>query len=161
MKRPPPQKPKNAPPGTIWYGGPIGWFSIALIIQSEELVPDAISKLFGIFPDASQTKDVPLLRDDGATKRIPEFGYWKIETKRKDTDEWNLSQAGLDLLRRLPTNLEIWAKLPASATARLSFGIALTSKNQGFRIDSELVKYAADRNIELDFDVYGDPEEDA
>jgi hypothetical protein len=62
VKRPTPQPPQNAPAGTKWYGGPIGWFEISLSISAEDLDPAPITKLFGVEPDRAHRIGVPLLR---------------------------------------------------------------------------------------------------
>ena len=43
MKAPKPAIPEFAPPGIVWFGGPIEWFSITLRILSEDLVPDDLT----------------------------------------------------------------------------------------------------------------------
>lgn len=71
MKRPKPQPASDAPEGTVWFGGPIGWFSISFHITGDDLDPAAISNILGVEPDSSHKKGVPLLRNDGTVKRIP------------------------------------------------------------------------------------------
>ncbi len=155
MKQPPPQIPNDAPAGTVWFGGPIGWFRISLRITADDLNPNFITGLFGVAPDHAQAKDEPLFRPDGAVKRIPKFGAWQIELTPKQTDEWDIEEAARLLLDRLPSDIEVWRSIPASAKVRLSFGISLESLNQGFALNPDFCGYVADRNIGLDFDVYG------
>jgi len=38
----------------------------------------------------------------------------------------------------------------------LSLGLHLETRNQGFSIPADILKFAADRNIELDFDIYSE-----
>jgi hypothetical protein len=155
MKRPPPQIPKDAPAGTFWFGGPIGWFSISLRITADDLNPNFVTDLFGVVPDLAQTKNEPLLWPDGTVKRIPKFGAWKIELTPQQTDEWDIEEVARLLLARLPTEIKIWRSIPTLAKVRLSFGISLESLNQGFSLNPDFCRYVADRKIGLDFDVYG------
>ena len=74
MKAPKPAIPECAPPGTVWFGGPIEWFSITLRITCEDLVPDDVTKLMGCKPDESQQKGKPVLREDGTVMRIAPVG---------------------------------------------------------------------------------------
>jgi hypothetical protein len=160
MKRQPPQIPKDAPAGTVWFGGPIGWFRISLRITADDLNPNFVTDLFGVAPDYAQTKDEPLLRPDGTVKGLPKFGAWEIELTPRRTDEWDIEEVARLLLARLPTEIEIWRSIPTSAKVRLSFGISLESFNQGFALDPDFCRYVADRNIRLDFDVYGQKKND-
>jgi hypothetical protein len=70
MKAPKPAIPRGAPPGTVWFGGPIEWFSITLRISSEDLVPDDVTKVMDCDPDESQQKGQAVLREDGTVMRI-------------------------------------------------------------------------------------------
>ncbi len=89
MKAPKPAIPNCAPQGTVWFGGPIEWFSITLRISSEDLVPDGVSKLMGCEPDESQQKGKPVLRKDGTVMRIATGGAWRLTLKPECTDEWD------------------------------------------------------------------------
>jgi hypothetical protein len=154
MKRPAPKPPTDAPAGTIWFGGPTGWFSISLIIRGDDLVPENITRLFGTPPSEAYQKGVPIYRNDGTLKRVPKFGAWIISIKREDVDEWDINEATKLLIGRLPKELSVWHKLPMGAHTRLSFGIELTTANQGFDLEPETLRFAAERNIRLDFDIY-------
>lgn len=74
MKAPKPAIPKGAPPGTVWFGGPIEWFRISLGITAEDLVPDDVSRVMRREPDECQQKGKPVLRADGTVMRIARFG---------------------------------------------------------------------------------------
>ena len=76
MKRPYPQKPSGVSDGTIWFGGPIRWFSISLIITGDDLNPDQVTQLFGVLPTRAHKKD-----------RANNSGRWHRPT---DTQDWHL-----------------------------------------------------------------------
>lgn len=159
MKHPKPQPSTDAPAGTVWFGGPIGWFNVSFHISSEDLDPTTVTEIFGVLPDYSHRKGVPLFRDDGTVKRIPKFGVWTVEITPQDTDEWDVEEAAISLMGRVPPQIEIWQKLPINTKRRLSFGLHLESGNQGFSVGPALARYASERDIHLDFDIYVEDEE--
>ncbi len=42
MKAPKPAPPSGAPEATLWFGGPIEWFGITLLVTGDELIPDDV-----------------------------------------------------------------------------------------------------------------------
>jgi hypothetical protein len=160
MKRPKPTIPKGAPPGTIWFGGPIEWFSITLRIIAEDLIPDDVSKLMGCEPDASQQKGKPVLREDGSVMRVARFGAWKLNLKPEDTDEWECAEAMMLVLRRLPSSIGLWHRLAKRYKVDFFVGLSMPSKNKGFVLSPAVMRYLGDRGIAVGFDVYYGDEQD-
>jgi hypothetical protein len=149
-----PQPPRNAPEGTVWFGGPIGWFSIALTVRATDLVPDEITRLLLVEPTRAQIKGVPLARRAGA--RAATFGSWAVALTPRETDEWDVSKAIRLLVGRFPKEIAPWRQLPSGAEVRLSLGLALATANQGFSLPPDILRFAADRDIEIEFDIYAD-----
>ena len=159
MKRPKPTIPKCAPPGTLWFGGPIEWFDISLRIRSDDLIPDDVSKLMGCKPDRSQQKGKPVLREDGTVMRVARFGSWSLDLKPEDTDEWDCAEAMMLVLRRLPSAVGLWRRLVKRYKIDFFVGLSMPSKNKGFEISPAVMKYLGDRGIAAGFDIYyGDDE---
>jgi hypothetical protein len=156
MKRPKPKAPADAPEGTISFGGPIGWFSIALIIRTEAVPIDRISEILRCQPTDYWQKGVPLYRPDGTVKRIPKFSSWKLQLRPEETDEWAICEAAKLLLARVNDDLEVWREITSGGQARLLFGLEMGERNLGFRFDPDLMRYLGERNIEADFDIYTD-----
>jgi hypothetical protein len=156
MKRPKRQPPSDLPKGTISFGGPIEWFSIALIVRTETLSLERIGDLLDCAPTKAQRKDEPLLRPDGTVMRIPKFSSWRLKLTPSETDEWDPCEAAKLLLGRLNSNLEAWREIAQAGEMRLSFGLSMDASNRGFSLDAELVRYLADRGIQADFDIYTD-----
>ena len=156
MKRPKPKAPSNVPEGTISFGGPIGWFSIALIIFTEAIPIGRISTLLRCQPTDTQEKGVPLYRADGTVKRIPKHSRWHLKLSPEETDEWDICEAAKLLLARVTDDLEVWREISSTGQARLSFGLEMDARNLGFVLDPELMRYLGDRNIRADFDIYTD-----
>ena len=157
MKRPYPQKPSDAPDGTIWFGGPIRWFSISLIITGDDLSPDQVTQLFGVLPTRAHKKDVPIIRADGTVQRIPKIGTWEFQLTPTDTDEWDVDEAAKLLISQFPDDLRLWATLPVDAERKLSFGLDIEdANNRGFSLSPDILRFVGDHNVRLDFDIYAD-----
>jgi hypothetical protein len=152
MKQPYPQPPKDAPPGTIWFGGPISWFSISLIVRADNLIPEDVTRLLLVEPTHSQAKGLP--RSARKDAPIAKFGSWTVNLTSAETDEWDVTEAVRLLISRFPQELAAWKRLPAGAKVCLNFGLHLETGNQGFSLPADILQFAADRNIDLDFDVY-------
>jgi hypothetical protein len=161
MKAPKPAIPRCAPPGTVWFGGPIEWFSITLRISSEDLVPDDVTKVMGCDPDESQQKGQAVLREDGTVMRIARFGAWWLTLKPEDTDEWDCAEAMMGVLRRLPGGLGLWRRLTKAYKVDFFVGLSMPSKNKGFELSPEVMKYLGDRGIAAGFDIYYDGKDNA
>jgi hypothetical protein len=156
MKRPKKTPPSNAPEGTIWFGGPIEWFSVALDIRTEALTVEQISELLDCAPTTSQRKGEPLLRADGSVKRIPKFSSWRLKLSPSETDEWDVCEAAKLLLGRVSSDLKVWQDISSVGKVRLSFGLSIDTSNRGFSLDPELIRALSDRGIKADFDIYTD-----
>jgi hypothetical protein len=161
MKAPKPAIPNCAPPGTVWFGGPIEWLSITLRISREDLVPDDVTKLLGCTPDEAQQKGKPVLRKDGTVMRIAKSGAWQLILKPEDTDEWDCAEAMMLVLRRLPNGVGLWRRLTKKYKVDFFVGLSMPAKNKGFGLSPEVMKYLGDRGIEAGFDIYYDGKEDA
>jgi hypothetical protein len=155
VRFPRPSPPKDAPPGTVSINEPIGWFSLSLQITDEDLQPSAITELLNVQPTSSQTKGLPLLREDGTVKRIPKFGRWTLQIKEADTDEWNVEEVVRSIFAGLPTEPNAWREVSALGRIHLSVGLSLTTNNQTFALSPDLITFLGERAIGLSFDVYG------
>jgi Domain of unknown function (DUF4279) len=154
MKRPFPNPPKDAPPDTVWFGGPIAWFSISLTIRADDLVPEDVTRLLRVEPTHSQTKGLPRSTKAGAP--IAKFGSWKLSLTSAETDEWDVTEAARLLISRFPQGPSAWKLLPPGVEIRLSFGLHLETTNQGLSLPADILQFAADRNVDLDFDIYSE-----
>ncbi len=157
MKTKKPQIPEGAPEGTVWFGGPIEWFSIALRIVGDDLVPDEITQLLKCRPDDATEKGKPIYRPDGAIMRIARGGAWSLDLKPEDTDEWDCGEAMLELLARLPSDIDVWKSLSARFKIDFFVGLTLRSTNNGFSLSPGVMRSLADRGIEAGFDICYDP----
>jgi hypothetical protein len=152
MKQPRPQPPNDPPEGTLWFGGPIRWFSISLIIRADDLVPEDITRLLLVEPTRTQAKGLPISERAGAS--IAKFGSWAVSLTPQETDEWDVSEAIRLLFNRFTRAPDAWKLLPAGVEVRLSIGLHLETANRGFSLSSDVLHLIADRNIDIGFDIY-------
>jgi len=132
----------------------MGWFSASLHITAEDLIPAEVTRILLVEPTESQTNGVPILRENGSIKRVPNFGRWSISLKPQHTDEWDLNVVIADLLDRLPKTLEIWREVERRGSLHISLGLTLAGSNQEFRLESRLLHFLGERGISVYFDVY-------
>src|SRR5262245_28206977 len=114
MRLPRPQPPKDAPEGTVWFGGPIGWFSISLILRADDLVPQDITRLLLVEPTRTRSKGRPLSERVGAA--ISTFSSWQVKLTSQETDEWDVSEAIWLLIDRFPKASGVWKQLLQAPT---------------------------------------------
>jgi len=156
MKRPRRKRTTDVPEGTVWFGGPLEWFSIALIIYTEAIPIDRLSQLLDCEPSRFQVKGVPQLRADGSAKRASRCTSWILAMSPAETDEWDLCEAAKLLLGRVSANPRIWEEIAAQSDIVLSLGLSMDGSNRGFGLDTELLRILSERRIRADFDVYTD-----
>lgn len=135
-------------------GGPIEWFSAALNISGDDLIPEQVTALLGAAPTRSQTKGVPLLRDDGSFRYTPQSGRWIRELKPRQTDEWDITEVVYLLFEGLSQDLAIWNAVGALAILRVSLGLSLPASNREFQLDPPVFRFLADRGVSVWFDIY-------
>jgi hypothetical protein len=140
--------PSGAPKGTVWCGGPVDRWKVALRVFGEDLDPDHISVLLGCQPSSAQRKGNP----------FPRKGRWLLEIYSKDCDENDDVEDGVRmLLERLPSDSGVWVSLTSTYTVDVFCGLFLASSNRGFGISPKVSRLLSDRNLEIGFDVYFDP----
>ena len=159
MKKAKPERPTDAPPGTVWFGGPIHWFHISLKVRGENLVPEEITALMRREPDQAGQKGKPLHRKDGSLMRVPKNGFWSVDLYSKDTDEWDCGEAMLALLSSLPGDLEIWRDLAARYEISFFVGLRMAAANKGFELSPAVLRHLGERGISAGFDIYFEPED--
>jgi hypothetical protein len=155
MKKP--KRKPNFPEGVIPVGGPLEWFSVALIVYTEEIPIEQLSKLLGSEPSTSQRKGIRGFRADGTPKRfVPKCTMWELRLLPSETDEWDLCEAAKLLLGQVTADLNVWREISSHSDIKLSFGLSMDGSNRGFSLDQDLIRNLSDRNIRAEFDVYTD-----
>lgn len=146
MKKPISRKPPSgAPEGTVWFGGPVDRWTVALSVHGEELDPDHISTLLGCEPTSAARRGNP----------FPRKGRWLLEVESEKCGENDDVEDGIRmLLSRLPSDGDLWVSLTGTYSVRVSCCLFLAAFNRGFAISAEVSKSLSDRNLEIGFDVY-------
>ena len=144
--------PSGAPDGTVWFGGPVDRWTVALRVFGDDLDPAHISALLGVEPSSAARKGDP----------FPLKGRWILDIDSEDCDENDDVEDGVRLLlSRLPSHAGLWASLTTSYTVDVSCGLFLSTWNRGFGISADLSRLLADRNLTIGFDLYFDPPQTA
>jgi hypothetical protein len=141
------EPPSGAPEGTVWFGGPIDRWQVALRVYGENLDPDEISGLLGCQPSSAQRKGNP----------FPRKGRWLLKIDSRECAEDADVDDGIGmLLAPLPSDSGIWVSLTSNYEVNVFCGLFLASSNRGFGLSAEVAKLLSDRNLEIGFDVYFD-----
>jgi len=148
MKKPISRKPPSgAPEGTVWFGGPVDRWKVALCVHGEELDPDRISALLGCEPTSAARRGDP----------FPRKGRWILRVESEKCGESDDVEDGIRmLLARLPSDGDLWVSLTGTYSVRVSCGLFLAASNRGFAISADVSKLLSDRNLEIAFNVYFD-----
>lgn len=146
MKKPLSRRPPSgAPEGTVWLGGPVDRWKVALRVYGEELDPDHISALLHCEPSSAARKGNP----------FPKRGRWILRIDSKDCEESDDVEDGIRmLLARPPSDSGFWLSLTRIYAVDVFCGLFLASSNRGFGISAEVSRLLSDRNLEVGFDVY-------
>jgi len=149
-----PQPPKNAPEGTVWFGGPVDESCVSLRIFGDDLDPLEISRLLGCEPsEAARTGEV-LVRSNGRSRSV-KHGFWRIDT---DKDSRDVEEHIFSLLSRLTDDLSIWKSVTERFDVDLFCGLFLNADNRGFELSPRLLRLLVDRHLTVGFDIYGHTE---
>ena len=89
---------------------------------------------------------------------LTKFGYWALEIKSSDTDEWDLNEAIKLVIEKLPKELHVWKSIPHGTKVRLFIGLELAFFNQGFTLEPDILHFLGERSIHIDCDVYAKDE---
>jgi hypothetical protein len=139
--------PSGAPEGTVWFGGPVDRWKVALRVFGEELDPDHISAMLGCEPSSAERRGNP----------FPKHGRWLLEVDSRDCGENDDVDDGIRmLLARLPSDTDLWVSLTSTYRIDISCGIFLEAANRGFGITAEVSSMLSDRNLEIGYDLYFD-----
>ncbi len=142
------EPPAGAPEGTVWFGGPVDRWQVALRVSGEDLDPDRVSMLLGCQPSSERRKGNP----------FPKNGRWRLQIDSAEcAADVDVDDGIRMLLARLPSDHSIWSSLTRNYTVDVFCGIYLAAFNRGWGISCEVSGMLADRNLDIGFDVYFDP----
>ena len=156
MSKPNSRPPNGAPKGTTWFGGPIPWFSVSLLVSGDNLDPDEVTRLLGIKPDVAHRSDSSASTGSKSRRSMGSQGMWEICLRYEETCEADLETAINVVLNRVNVTTALWQEVVGKAEARIFVGLTLDSYNRGFRISSNLLRRVADLGVHLDFNIYAE-----
>jgi hypothetical protein len=127
-----------------------------LLLVGDDLVPDEVSALLGASPTRSfvRAEEVRQRRLPGPVAR---FGLWSL--KAPETQPADIDAQVNGLLGSLTNDLGIWRELADRFGSRLFCGWFMKSGNEGLQISARTLGLLADRNIEMDLDIYAGAED--
>jgi hypothetical protein len=125
----------------------------ALRFRGDDLNPDELTKVLGVDPSSAHRKgDARSSLATGKSYAPQKTGLWLLSATPAEPGD--LDSQILELLGRLPAELEIWMGL-AAYHPDFSIGLFLQEGNEEIGISATVLQAIAARGIELDFDVYG------
>lgn len=146
--------PVGAPPGTVWYGGPVDSVSVSLRIWGQDVDPAELSALLGCEPtEAARTGDT-LVRSNGRT-RLVSRGFWHLSSDRQATV---LADQIESLLSKLTNDVAVWQSLTERFDVDLFCGLFLETTNRGVELPAHLLAKLAERRLRIGFDIYAPDE---
>lgn len=136
------------------FGGSILCFSIQLDVAADDLKPEEITTLLGVAPTAAWERGAALLNRDGTVRRTTKSGRWSLSLQPADTEEWEVNEALALMIGRLQADEGVWRDIASRAGVSLCVSVFLEIANQGVSIEPAVLRWLADRDITLEFDIY-------
>ena len=128
--------------------------SVSVRIAGETLDPEEITRLMRVEPKFAAKKGAR--RRGGAGTVIQRTGIWTYGLT-ENSAEWELDDAIVTLLNRLPADLNLWRDLARAHQMDMFCGLFMGSENQGTVLRPETLRLLADRVLSLGLDIYGPP----
>ena len=147
-------KAASNPTGTAWFGGPIACFSVRIEIIADDLKPNEITPLLGVAPTTAWEKGTTLLNRDGSVRRTTKSGRWSLSLQPAETDEWEANGALNLMIGQFQADETVWREIASRAEVSLCLALVLEAAGQAVSLDPASLRWLADRNIRLDFDIY-------
>jgi len=146
------------PSDVVQLGGHVSRLSVSVRVASETLDPEAITRLMRVEPKFAAKKGAK--RESGGRTVTQRIGIWTYGLTENSSSEWELDDAIVALLNRLPDDLNIWRDLARTHQMDVFCGLFMGSDNQGTVLQSETLRSLANRGLSLDLDIYGPPPDD-
>ena len=143
------------PEDAVVLGGPVSRLSVSVRVAGESLDPVEITRLLGVAPNFAARAGERVRRGNRVvTQRL---GIWTYGLSADPSPEWELDDAIVALLGRLPSDTALWHELGSRYKLDVFCGLFMGSENQGTGLDPSTLRLLADRGLTLDLDIYGPP----
>lgn len=146
------------PDEDLELGGPLSRLQVALRVVGDGLDPDEITRMLGVTPRVALRKGESVRR--GGRSHPQGTGVWSYGLTEDASPEWELEDAIVALLGRLPSDLELWRDIASRFAIDMFCGLFMGSENQGAGLSPSTLRLLSDRGIRLDLDIYGPPPDD-
>lgn len=130
----------------------IGSSSVTLRISGDNLDPTEISAALGVEPTFSIRKGAEEIRPSGRI-RTAKTGIWNRSVA--DCDPGDLDRQIADLLSQMTGDLGVWKNLATRFHCEVFCGLFMNEINEGFSISADTLTFLAERDLSIDFDLYG------
>ena len=129
----------------VSVGGPIDETDASLLIYSQAIVPEEITKLLNCVPDRSHQKG------DLNKSGIPTRSHlWWIKESGKQEPEILIQR----LIDRVNLEKSVWEKITDKCEAKISCVLTLTDWTRGLELSPKLLSTLGDLKIGLGFSIY-------
>jgi hypothetical protein len=150
MNRPPRKLVESAPPGTIWFGGPVDRLKLALRLYGEDLVPNEVSKALGCKPTESWRKGDPM----PSGPRFRQKSAWFL--RAPDTKKGDIDKQIAWIFSRLTSDMRVWKRLGLRYKMDLNAVVFMECWNRGLIVSAASMAEIGRRGLSLGFDIYFD-----
>jgi hypothetical protein len=122
-----------------------------LRIIGDSLIPDEVTRLLGMSPSESQTKDQELRGKSGRV-RVAKFGAWRVHAS--ETSPADLDVQVKEILSKLNPDVAVWRELSRRFDIDLFCGWFMEKENEGLGVSADTLRSLGERGIELSLDIY-------
>lgn len=138
-------------------GGGFEEFSVGINLYSEHLDRHEITSLIGAEPTKSWNPSERHPIGNSNKTRITDWGKWYLTSERDSKD---LNQKVYELLTSLTKDLDKWRLLTSKYETWVDVAGYMGNWNRGFTLKPETMKLLTERNLEVVFDIYYEPDEE-
>ncbi len=119
----------------------------------DALDPEQVTMALGHPPDAGTRRGEPWRPSRRGRQVIARTGSWRRNVP--DREPGDLDGQIVQLLAPLTTDMAVWQRLTSSFKADIFCGLFLEGMNEGLEISPQTLLAIGQRNLALDFDIYG------
>jgi hypothetical protein len=125
--------------------------TISIRFFGKNLVPEQLTTMLGCYPTRSGKTGEDIVNKSGTSRKIRK-GFWHLEYG--ESDAVDLEEKVNQLLEKLTGDLEVWQEITQKYKADVFCGLFIDKFNEGFAFSPNIMRKLADRNLEIDIDIY-------
>ena len=132
--------------------------SATLRFFGDDLIPSEITQVLGCRPTSSAIKE-EFIAGETAVDGIAGTGMWLSKSGPIEPGDLDIQIARI--ISSMTDDVSVWRKLASQYEADLFCGLWLDGFNSGQPLNADTLWLIAERNLKLDLDIYGDPEQES